>query len=334
MTGRVLRFLLAGGLTFLALTLVTFAIGRLVPVDPALARVGDRASAEAHARARAEMGLDRPLVVQYADYLGRLARGDLGMSSMTGRPVADDLAAFFPATVELASAAILLAIVFGVPAGIAAALHSGRWPDHALRGFGLLGTSVPVFWLGIVGLLVLYARLGWTEGPGRIDVFFDGTVPERTGLLLVDTLMAGDMDAFRSALGHLVLPAGVLGLHGFAQIARMTRALVLEQLGQDYVVAARAKGLGEGRVILRHVLANAAIPLVTVIALSYGALLEGAVLTETVFAWPGLGLYVTNALFAADMNAVLGGTILVGAVFVGLNLGSDLLYRALDPRAR
>jgi peptide/nickel transport system permease protein len=331
---RVGGFLVTVALTFLGLTLVTFVIGRVIPIDPVVAIVGDRAPADVYARVRLELGLDKPLYEQYAIYLGKLLRGDLGTSVMTARPVIDDLRAFFPATLELATIATLIGTLLGVPAGVAAAYWRDRWPDQMVRAVGLIGYSVPVFWLGLVGLLVFYARLGWTEGPGRLDVFYDGAVPSVTGLVLVDALIAGDMDVFRNAIGHIVLPAGILGLYSLAYIARMTRSLMLGELGQEYVVTARVKGLSEARVVWRHALGNVAVPLITVIVLSYASLLEGAVLTETVFAWPGLGLYITNSLFAADMNAVLGGTIMVGAVFVGLNLFSDLLYRVADPRAR
>jgi peptide/nickel transport system permease protein len=199
---------------------------------------------------------------------------------------------------------------------------------------GLVGYSVPIFWLGLMALVVFYAKLGWVAGPGRIDVAYEFTLTPVTGLLLWDTARAGEWEAFGNALSHLALPASLLGYFSMAYISRMTRSFMLTELSQEYVVAARAKGLSEARIIWRHALRNAAVPLVTVIALSYAGLLEGSVLTETVFAWPGLGLYITNSLQNADMNAVLGGTIVVGTIFVGLNLLSDLLYRLLDPRTR
>jgi peptide/nickel transport system permease protein len=199
---------------------------------------------------------------------------------------------------------------------------------------GLVGYSVPIFWLGLMALVLFYAKLGWVAGPGRIDVAYEFTLTPVTGLLLWDTARAGEWEAFGNALSHLALPASLLGYFSMAYISRMTRSFMLTELSQEYVVAARAKGLSEARIIWRHALRNAAVPLVTVIALSYAGLLEGSVLTETVFAWPGLGLYITNSLQNADMNAVLGGTIVVGTIFVGLNLLSDLLYRLLDPRTR
>jgi peptide/nickel transport system permease protein len=199
---------------------------------------------------------------------------------------------------------------------------------------GLVGYSVPIFWLGLMALVLFYAKLGWVGGPGRIDVAFEYSVERVTGLLLVDAAIAREWEAFRNALSHLVLPACLLGYFSLAYISRMTRSFMLAELAQEYIVAARAKGLSETRIIWRHALRNAMVPLVTVIALSYAGLLEGSVLTETVFAWPGLGLYITNSLQNADMSAVLGGTIVVGTVFIGLNLFSDLLYRLLDPRTR
>lgn len=320
--------------TLFGLLLVTFLIGRVVPIDPALVAVGDRADAAAYAQARAELGLDDPLGLQFAGYLGRILRGDLGNSALTGRPVAEDLGRVFPATLELATAAIVLGVGFGLPLGVAAAVRRGRWVDHLVRVVGLLGYSVPVFWLGMVGLALFYARLDWVPGPGRLDVMFEALVPSVTGLLLVDAALAGEWDVWGDAARHLVLPAAVLGWFSLAYIARMTRSLMLAELGQEYVTAARAKGLSEARVVWVHALGNAAGPLVTVVALSYGGLLEGSVLTETVFAWPGIGRYLTGALLGADMNAVLGATVLVGAVFVGLNLVADLLQRWLDPRTR
>jgi peptide/nickel transport system permease protein len=253
---------------------------------------------------------------------------------LTANPVLEDIRRVFPATLELATLATLLGIAFGVPMGVTAAVHQGRLPDHVIRVLGLIGYSVPVFWLGLVGLLVFYATLDWVAGPGRLDVYFEDLVDPVTGVILLDAALAGEWDVFKNALDHIILPASILGYFSLAYIARMTRSFMIEQLGQEYIVTARVKGLSEARVVWRHALGNTAVPLVTVIALSYANLLEGSVLTETVFAWPGLGFYITNSLLNADMNAVLGGTIVVGCVFIGLNLLSDLCYRVLDPRAR
>jgi peptide/nickel transport system permease protein len=197
-----------------------------------------------------------------------------------------------------------------------------------------VGYSVPVFWLGLVGLLLFYATLDWAPGPGRLDVFYDGLVDPVTGVITIDALLAGETEIFWNALSHLILPASILGYFSIAYISRMTRSFMLDQLRQEYITTARVKGLSEARVIWHHALGNIAVPLITVVALSYANLLEGSVLTETVFAWPGLGLYITNSLLNADMNAVLGGTLVVGTVFIGLNMLSDLLYRLLDPRAK
>lgn len=332
--GALLRFLATLALTFLGLLVVTFLIGRVVPVDPVLAAVGDRASPAVYARVRIEMGLDLPLWQQFWHYLGRVLQGDFGQSVLTARPVLADILRVFPATLELATVATVIGVLIGVPMGVLAAVNQGRWPDQVIRFLGLIGYSVPIFWLGLVGLLVFYARLEWVPGPGRLDVFYDDLVPSVTGVLLIDAALARDWQVWRNALSHLILPASILGYFSLAYISRMTRSLMLEQLRQEYILTARVKGLSELRVIWRHALGNTAVPLVTVIALSYANLLEGSVLTEIIFAWPGLGLYITNSLLNADMNAVLGGTIVVGCVFIGINLLSDVLYRTLDPRAR
>ncbi|MEX2009049.1 MAG: ABC transporter permease [Dongiaceae bacterium] len=328
-----LRLAVSVALTVLGLLLVTFVIGRIVPVDPVLAAVGDRAPADVYERVRIELGLHLPLHEQFLRYVGKAVTGDFGTSVLTAQPVIDDIARVFPATLELATVAIFVGVVFGLPMGVIAAVSRGRWPDHLIRVLGLAGYSVPVFWLGLVGLLLFYAKLDWVGGPGRLDVYYEGVVDRRTGLILIDSLLAGDWQVMRNAFGHLVLPASILGYYSLAYISRMTRSLMIEQLGQEYITTARVKGVTERAVVWRHALGNVMVPLVTVITLSYGSLLEGSVLTETVFAWPGLGYYLTNSLGNADMNAVLGSTIVVGAVFIGLNLLSDLLYRLLDPRA-
>jgi len=331
---RAAALVVSVALTFFGLLLVTFFIGRVLPIDPVLAAVGDRAPAEVYDRVRRELGLDRPLVEQFARYVGHVLQGDFGRSVLTSNPVLVDIRRVFPATLELATVATLLGVLLGVPAGVLAAVHRGRWPDHLVRVVALMGYSVPVFWLGLVGLLLFYARLGWVAGPGRLDVAFDDVVAPVTGVILVDAALAGEWEVFGSALRHVILPASILGYFSLAYVGRMTRSFMLAELRQEYVTAARVKGLSERRVVWRHALGNVMVPLITVIALAYANLLEGSVLTETVFAWPGLGQYITNSLLSADMNAVLGGTIVVGCVFIGLNLLSDLLYRLVDPRAR
>ena len=328
------RFAVVVALTLLGLLAVTFFIGRVIPIDPVLAVVGDRAPEHVIERVREELGLNKPLVEQFALYVGKAVQGDFGTSVLTSNPVWDDILRTFPATLELATCGILIGVGFGVPLGVWAAVRRGGPADHAVRVMGLVGYSAPIFWLGLMALVLFYAKLGWVSGPGRIDVAFEYSVQRVTGLLLVDAAMAGEWEAFRNAFSHLVLPASLLGYFSLAYISRMTRSFMLAELAQEYIVAARAKGLSEARIIWRHALRNAMVPLVTVIALSYAGLLEGSVLTETVFAWPGLGLYITNSLQNADMNAVLGGTIVVGTVFIGLNLLSDLLYQLLDPRTR
>lgn len=334
LTWAFLRFAGTLVITFLGLMAVTFFIGRVVPIDPVLAIVGDRAPASVIAAARKEYGLDLPLYQQFWMYLGNAVTGNFGRSVLTTNPVMTDIARVFPATMELASLGTLIGAAFGIPLGVLAAVKRGSIIDQIVRVVGLIGYSVPIFWLGLMALLIFYARLGWTEGPGRIGIAYEFTFTPITGFFLLDALLQGDWGAFRDIFAHIILPASLLGYFSMAYISRMTRSFMLNELSQEYIVAARAKGLSERRIIWGHALRNAAVPLVTVIALSYAGLLEGSVLTETIFSWPGLGLYITNSLQNADMNAVLGGTIIIGAVFIGINLLSDLLYRLLDPRTR
>jgi peptide/nickel transport system permease protein len=327
-------FVLVILLTYLGLLAVTFVIGRVIPIDPVLAIVGDHAPEHVVARVREEMGLNKPLWQQFWIYLTKVVQGDFGTSVLTTHPVMEDILKTFPATLELATLGIIIGAGLGVPLGVWAAVRRGGVVDQVVRVMGLIGYSVPIFWLGLMALVLFYAKLDWVGGPGRIDISYEYTLTRVSGLLLLDAAMAGQWDAFANVLSHLILPASLLGYFSLAYISRMTRSFMLNELSQEYVVAARAKGLSEGRIIWRHALRNAMVPLVTVITLSYAGLLEGSVLTETVFAWPGLGLYITNSLQNADMNAVLGGTIVVGSVFIGLNLLSDVLYRTLDPRTR
>ena len=321
-------------LMLLALLLVTFLIGKAAPIDPVLRVVGDRASPQAYEQARIELGLDQPLHLQFARYVVNALKGDLGSSTSTGRKVGEDLRQYFPATLELATLGIAIGTLLGVPLGMLAAHYHNRWIDQALRVVCLVGYSVPVFWLGLIGLLVFYAKLGWVAGPGRLDDVYLYTLESWSNLVLVDALRAGNLEAARNGLLHLLLPASLLGYFSMAYISRMTRAFFLEELGKEYVMTARIKGASEPRILLRHVMPNILAPLVTVISLSYAVLLEGAVLTETVFSWPGIGLYITNALFSADSGAVLGGTLLVGVCFVVLNTLTDLFAYLFDPRIR
>ena len=321
-------------ITLFGLVLVTFLIGRAMPIDPILAIVGDHAPPDVVAKVRADLALDRPLAVQFWIYLVHLAHGDLGRSVMTQNLVTADIAHFFPATLELATTAIIIAIVIGVPLGVVAAARQGTRFDHVVRVISLAGQSVPIFVLGLLCLLVFYVKLGVAPGTGQQDVLYEGMVPDVTGMRVLDAALDGDWDAFWDAFAHLIQPALVLAYFSLSIITRMTRAFMLDALAGEYIVAARAKGLSPARILWRHAFGNIMVPLVTVIALAYAGLLEGAVLTETVFSWPGLGLYLTGSLLNADMNAVLGATLVVGMVYVGLNLLADLAYRLLDPRVR
>lgn len=331
---KLASWLLTVLITLLGLIALTFFIGRVVPIDPVLSIVGMKANDAAYQKVFLELGLDRPVWEQFFTYTFKMLTGDFGTSFLTSRPVIEDLLDFFPATLELSTIGLLIGVVVGVPAGVAAAYWREKWPDHLIRIVGLVGYSVPIFWLGLVGLFVFYFKLGWVAGPGQIDVFYQGLVPTVTGSLLIDSAIAGQWEVFWNAVGHITLPALLLGYYALAYISRMTRSMMLDQLTREYVLTARLKGAGEFRAVVLHALRNAAIPLVTIITLSYGGLLEGSVLIETIFAWPGIGNYLYNALFRADVNAVLGGTVLVGAIFIFLNMLSDVLYRTLDPRSR
>ncbi|WP_371071525.1 MULTISPECIES: ABC transporter permease [unclassified Sinorhizobium] len=330
----ILRFLVVAATTYLGLLAVTFFIGRVVPIDPVLAILGDRAPAHVVERVRRELGLDLPLYQQFYIYLKAVLSGDFGTSVLTTNPVMTDIRRVFPATIELATLGTLIGAVIGIPLGVLAAVRRGSIADQIVRVIGLVGYSVPIFWLALIALVIFYARLRWVAFPGRIDVVYEYTFTPVTGFYLIDSAWQRQWDVFRDVFRHIILPASLLGYFSLAYISRMTRNFMLNELSQEYIVAARAKGLSETRVIWMHALRNAAVPLVTVIALSYAGLLEGSVLTETVFSWPGIGLYITNSLQNADMNAVLGGTIIIGTVFVSINLLSDLLYWTLDPRTR
>ncbi|NTF82933.1 ABC transporter permease [Agrobacterium rhizogenes] len=330
----VLRFLVVAVTTYLGLLAVTFFIGRVIPIDPALAIAGDHAPAQVIERLRREMHLDQPLYQQFYFYLVSALTGDFGTSVLTTNPVMDDIRRVFPATMELATVGTIIGAVFGVPFGVLAAVRRNSFIDQIVRVIGLVGYSVPVFWLAMVTLVIFYAQLRWVAYPGRIDIAYEYTFTPVTGFFLLDSAMQGQWDVFWDVFRHIILPASLLGYLSLAYISRMTRSFMLNELGQEYIVAARAKGLSETRVIWGHALRSAAVPLITVIALSYASLLEGSVLTEIVFSWPGIGFYITSSLRNADMNAVLGGTIVIGTVFIGINLLSDLLYRTLDPRTR
>lgn len=325
-------------ITLLGLLLITFVIARVVPTDPVLSIVGERATEAQIAAIREKLGLDLPLWQQFLIYVRDALQGDLGTSIKTGAPVASEIARYFPATLELATLGTIFGTLVGVPAGVLAATRPGSIADQIVRVVGLMGYSMPVFWLGLIGLLVFYGQLDWVSGPGRLDPTYDMmmefTLTSYTGMILVDSALNGAWDVFGNAVSHIILPAGLLGYVSMAYISRMTRSFMMNELGQEYITTARVKGMPEWRVIWVHAMKNVLVPLITVIALSYAYLLEGSVLTETIFAWPGLGSYITDALFSADMPAVLGGTVVVGVVFVTLNMASDILYRLVDPRAR
>jgi len=329
-----LRFLVTVVTTYLGLLAVTFFIGRVVPIDPALAIVGDRAPAHVVERVREELGLNLPLYQQFFIYVRQALTGDFGTSVLTTNPVMTDIRRVFPATIELATVGTLIGALLGVPLGVLAAVRRGSIADQIVRVIGLIGYSVPIFWLGLLALVFFYAKLNLVAYPGRIDIVYEYSFTPVTGFYLLDAAMQRQWDVLWDLFRHIILPGSLLGYFSLAYISRMTRSFMLNELSQEYIVAARAKGLSETRIIWFHALRNAAVPLVTVIALSYAGLLEGSVLTETIFSWPGLGLYITNSLQNADMNAVLGGTMIIGAVFIGINLLSDVLYHILDPRTR
>ena len=320
--------------TMLGLLFITFIIGRVMPIDPVLAIVGERASQSTYDAVYSQLGLDKPIIVQFFYYLFDVIRGDFGISILNARPVSEDIARVFPATMELATLGVFIGIILGVPLGVIAAVNRGSWIDQAVRVIALVGYSMPIFWLGLIGLLIFYGILGWVSGPGRLGIFYQDIVPLRTGMILIDSMIAGNFSVFKNAFSHIVLPASLLGYYSLAYISRMTRSFMLEQLSAEYVTTARVKGLSERAVIWRHAFKNIRVQLITVIALSYANLLEGSVLTEIIFSWPGIGSYITTALLSADMNAVLGGTVVVGLIFICLNILSDLLYRFFDPRSK
>ena len=313
---------------------ILFVVGRLLPVDPVIVIVGDHAPQAIYDSTYRALHFDRSIGEQFVLYVTQTLSGDLGKSTTTGNPVIVDIAQFFPATFELSTLAILLGTGLGVPMGLISANFSGRWPDHICRLLALCGYSMPGFWLGLLGLLVFYAKLRWVGGPGQLDLSYQYIIPHRTGLITIDTLLAGNYAAFLNAMSHLTLPACLLAIVCMGDIARMSRGFALWQLRQEFVDVARIKGLSNRAILLRHVLPTIAGPLVAVIVWNYAYLLEGAVLTESVFAWPGLGLYLTQSLFAADIPAVLAGALFAALLFILLNAAGELAQRLLDPRMR
>jgi len=319
----------------LGITLIAFTISHAVPGNPIAANLGQKAMSDPKivAAFEKEWGLDKPVAQQYLIYLGKLVQGDMGRSIKSRRAVIEDLRAFLPATIELATAAVLFGLLTGMALGILSALWRNSWVDHVARLISLLGVSIPVFWLALLALFVLYSRLGWFPGPGRIDVGMQ--VPDRiTGLLTVDSLIAGNWPVFRNVLSHLMLPALVLGSYTTGLITRVTRSAMLEVLGADYIRTARAKGLSERITLIRHALRNALIPVITVIGFSYGDLLAGTVLTESIFAWPGIGQYAYRASTSLDFPAIMGVSLVIALIFILVNLVVDVLYFLIDPRLR
>jgi len=321
-------------ITLFGLLILTFVIGRIMPNDPVRAIVGEDATREVYENVYRQLGFDRPMWEQFLMYLRDVVHFDFGTAIRTGQPVLNDILRVLPATIELATFAIIVGAGLGIPLGVAAAVKKDKWQDQLIRVFSLMGHSMPIFWTGMIGLLIFYASLGWVGGSGRMSQFYIGLVPERTNFLLIDSALAGEWEVFRSALNHIVLPASLLGYSSAAYITRMTRSFMLDQINQEYVTTARVKGLSTRETIWRHAFVNIRVQLVTIVALAYGALLEGAVLIETVFAWPGFGQYLTSNLLIGDMNAVMTCVLIVGVIFIALNLISDLLYRLFDPRTR
>ncbi len=313
-------------------TVIVFGAVRLVPGDPAQVMLGERASPEAIARVREQLGLNQPLPVQFAGTVTRMAQGDLGRSIVTSAPVTQEISQRFPATVELGVAALAIALAVGIPLGILAAARKNSWIDVLSTSGALVGVSMPIFWLGLVLMLLFSAQLRVLPLSGRLDLALD--IAPITGLHLVDALLRADFAAFRSAAVHLVLPALTLATVPMAIIARMTRSAMLEVLGADYVRTARAKGLAERAVVWRHALANAAIPIATVAGLQLGYLLSGAVITETIFSWPGIGSLAVQSVFSRDFPVLQGCVLIFATCFVLVNLATDMLYTRLDPRLR
>ena len=319
--------------TFIGITLLVFVLIRLIPGDPIETMAGERGIDPVRlAQLRKDYGFDQPVLVQYGLYLSRLLHGDLGRSIVTHESVMSEFQTLFPATIELSVCAILFALCLGLPAGIIAAVRRNSIFDHGVMGISLTGYSMPIFWWGLLLILFFSVQLGWTPVSGRISVQY--FIEPVTGFLLIDTLLSDEKGAFVSALQHLILPAIVLGTNTLAVIARMTRSAMLEVLGEDYIRTARAKGLSAWRVFGVHAMRNALIPVITVIGLQVGALLAGAVLTETIFSWPGIGKWLIESINRRDYPALQGGILLISAMVIVVNLLVDLLYGVVNPRIR
>nr|WP_316652480.1 ABC transporter permease subunit [uncultured Gellertiella sp.] len=319
--------------TFIGVSLIAFFFIRALPGDPVMLLSGERVmSTERHDRMMHDLGYDRPVIIQYAAYMGRVLHGDLGTSIVTKRPVLDEFGTLFPATLELSLSAIILAVLFGIPAGILAAVKRGTWFDQSIMGVALVGYSMPIFWWGLLLIIFFNGYLHWTPVSGRISLIY--YFPNVTGFMLIDSLLSGQAGAFRSALSYLILPTVVLGTIPLAVIARQTRSAMLEILGEDYVRTARSKGLSPFRVIGVHALRNALIPVITTIGLQVGVLLAGAILTETIFSWPGIGKWMVDAVFKRDYAVVQGGLLLIAGIVMLVNLLVDITYGFINPRIR
>ena len=318
---------------FIGITLLTFSLIHLIPGDPVEMRAGERGiDPERHARLRAEMGLDQPMYVQYLRYLNGVFHGDLGESFVTKKPILEEFLTLFPATVELSFCAMIFAVCIGLPVGILAGVKRGSPFDHTVMAVSLTGYSMPIFWLGILFILFFSVHLGWTPVSGRLSALF--WVDADTGFMLIDTLRSDEEGAFKSAVRHLILPSMVLGTIPMAVIARMTRSSMLEVLQADYVRTAKAKGLSPARITMIHALRNAMIPVITVIGLQTGVLLAGAILTETIFAWPGVGKWLIESISRRDYPAVQGGILIIASIIILVNLTVDMIYGIINPRIR
>ncbi|CAN7531258.1 ABC transporter permease subunit [Neorhizobium sp. LjRoot104] len=319
--------------TFIGVSIIAFSFIRLLPGDPVALLSGERVmSPERHAQISAQLGMDRPLVVQYFDYLGGVLTGDFGSSIVSKKPILDQFWALFPATVELSFCAIVIAIALGIPAGVIAAIKRGSIFDQGLMGIALVGYSMPIFWWGLLLIILFSGTLQWFPVSGRISLMF--FFPPVTGFMLIDSLLSGQKGAFASAISHLALPSIVLATIPLAVIARQTRSAMLEVLSEDYVRTARAKGLSPFRVVGIHALRNAMIPVITTIGLQIGVMLAGAILTETIFSWPGIGKWMVDSVFRRDYAVIQGGLLLIAAIIMFVNLIVDLLYGLINPRIR
>jgi len=320
-------------LTCLGLLLMIFVIFQLVPIDPVLTLVGDRASEATYNSVRTELGLHLSWPQQFVVYLNKVVHLDFGYSLLTSNPVLEDISRVFPATLELAAVAIILGSGIGIPFGIVSAVYQNKWPDNLLRIISLLGNSLSIFWLGLMGLVVFYANLGWLPGPGRVDIKYLGD-GDAQGFIIIKSFFTANWPLFIDAVKHIIMPAGILAFYNLAHISRMTRTFMIEQLSQEYIQTARIKGVTEWNIITRHAFPNIATPLLTVVILGFATLLEGSTFVEIIFMWPGLGYYLSRSLMNADLNATLCCTVIIGFIFISFNLFADYLYKYLDPRTR